>query len=74
MPFLLLIFFDDICVARVCIRVRGPYLVPTCEFSDLGGEDEDWSRKRPSIYRSEWCSCVLGEQWMTKLFRYMPEV
>ena len=27
MPFLLLSFFDDIRVARVCIRVRGPYLV-----------------------------------------------
>ena len=27
MPFLLLSFFEDIRVARVCIRVRGPYLV-----------------------------------------------
>ena len=27
MPFLLLSFFDDIRVARVCIRARGPYLV-----------------------------------------------
>ena len=27
MPCLLLLFFDDICVARVYIRVRGSYLV-----------------------------------------------
>ena len=26
MPFLVLIFFDDICVARVCLRARGSYL------------------------------------------------
>ena len=38
MPFLLLSFVDDIRVARVCIRVRGPYLVSRA-FSEDGVTD-----------------------------------